>query len=129
MNQNTVWLILSAAGLVAFAVYWLMKRRKLRQSRSWPSAEGRVNSTDLSLHKTGTEQSQWFATVLYSYSVQGASYSGKLQRTYLLKGHGEKWLGGFPAGLVLAVRYNPAKPADSVLHEDEQSAASASRPS
>ncbi len=56
--------------------------------------------------------------------------AGYLVPDYLLKGHAEKWIAGFSPGLILSVRYNPVKPADSVLHEDEQSAAApASRPS
>jgi len=60
------------------------------------------------------------ATVRYSYSVQGQYYSGQLKREYMLFGRGEKWLANFPNGTSLVVRYNPAKPADSVLFENEQ---------
>ncbi len=120
MNQDSLVLAISLAVLAGVAAYWLLKQRKMRRSRSWPTAPGQVESTDTRLRSTGPQQSKWYATVGYSYTVQGTAYSGTLQRTFMMKGSADKWIRKYARGGPLSLRYNPEKPKDSVLHEDEQ---------
>jgi Protein of unknown function (DUF3592) len=120
MNQDYFWLALSIAVLAGAAVLWVLKRRKLQRARTWPKAAGQVDSAVLRLEQTGTTSSRWAAVVQYSYSVQGVTYSGRLRHTSLLKKSVEKWIGNYKTGIPLTIRYNPGKPKDSVLFENEQ---------
>ncbi len=119
-NQDYFWFIISIAFLAAVAVLWLLKKRKLRRARTWPTEAGHVDSTGLKLQQTGATSSVWVAEVHYSYTVQGAAYSGKLRRSYLLKNRAEKWMSNYRSEVPLLVRYNPGKAKDSVVFEDEQ---------
>jgi hypothetical protein len=73
------------------------------------------------LESTGNNQSKWIAVVQYSYSVQGAAFTGALRRQFLLKGSAEKWVGKYTTALSLTIRYDPANPRDSALFDDDQS--------
>jgi hypothetical protein len=119
-NQDTFWLIVSIAVLAVLALVWLLKKRKRRLARSWPTEAGHVDSTALRLQKTGATSSQWVAEVHYSYAVRGAACAGKLRRSYVLKGSAEKWIGNYRSDVPLIVRYNPDKAGDSVVLEEEQ---------
>lgn len=114
------WLAVSSAVLAAVAVVWLRRRVKLHQARRWPIGEGRVDSTVIRLERQSTYQSVFVAEVMYSYAVQGATYSGRLRRTFLLIGRAEKWTGNYASGRSLNIRYNPGKVRDSVVFEREQ---------
>jgi hypothetical protein len=52
--------------------------------------------------------------------VRGAAFTGKLSRSYMLKGRAEKWIGNYRSDVPLIVRYNPNKARDSVVLEEEQ---------
>jgi hypothetical protein len=123
MNQNNIVLAISIAVLAVFVVFWVLKRMKLRRARTWPTEAGRVDSTSLTLETTGNNQRAWVAIVKYSYSVQGAAYTGALRRQFLMKNSADKWIGRYTAGLPLAVRYDPRNAKDSVLFDKEQSVA------
>ena len=125
MNQNNIVFVISVAVLAAIVVFWVLKRMKLRRARSWPKEVGKVDATSLKLVSTGNNQSQWAAAVQYSYTVQGAAYSGALRRQFLLKGSAEKWVGKYTTGLPLTIRYDPANSKDSVVFDDDQSSAGA----
>ena len=124
-KQNLLWLGISILFLAGAAALWIRKRVRLKHARSWPTEDGRVESTAIRLQqssggKAGTTSSSYIATVTYSYTVQGQSYSGTLRRNFMLKGRAEKWTDKFTTGLPLKIRYNPSNPKDSVLFEDEQ---------
>jgi hypothetical protein len=120
VDQNSFWLVASIAVLAALAAYWVYSRLKLRRARTWPAGEGRVNSTQLRLQGTGSQQSRWIGEVTYSYDVAGVAYSGRLRRSFLLHGSATKWAEAYSNGRLLAVRYNPKNSRDSVLLEGEQ---------
>ena len=123
MNQDNVIFAISIVGLAIFAALWVRKRMKLSRARSWPVQAGKVESTQVRLQKTGDMQSKFFAGVEYSYTVQGAAYSGSVQRTFMRKGSADKWVEGYPSGLPLSVRYNPDKVGDSVVFDADQAGA------
>lgn len=123
VNQNTVWLVISIVVVAVFFAVWLRKRIKLRQAQDWPAAQGRVDSTDLRMVGSGTQQAKWIATIAYSYTVDGTARSGKVSRPFMLKGSATKWADNFTTGTAVVVRVNPKNSADSVLLEDEQGAA------
>ncbi len=121
MNQNLIVLTISIAVLAVIAALWARKRRKLKQARSWPIEAGRVDSTSLTMESTGNNQNAWVAVVKYSYTVQGAGFTGKLRKQFVLKGSADKWVGKYITGAPLTVRHDPNNAKDSVVFEDEQS--------
>ena len=121
MNQNNIVLAISLVVLAVIAVFWVLKRMKLRRALSWPKEVGKVDATTLKIESTGNNQSAWVAVVQYSYSIQGATHNGALRRQFLLKGSAEKWIGNYTTGLPLTVRYDPAHAKDSVVFDEDQS--------
>jgi hypothetical protein len=121
-RQDVLWLIISLAVLAILAVFWVLKRMKLRRARAWPTLFGRMDSSAVRLHSNGAQPagSKFVAEIKYSYSLQGQRYSGSVRRSFLIKGKADKWIGNYAHGQPLMIRYNPDKPKDSVLFEDEQ---------
>ena len=120
MNSGTFWLAISIGFLAVAAALWWRRRLRLSRARHWPTQAAIVDSTGTRLEQRGDNQSVHVAEVQYSYAVQGATHSGTLRRTFILIGRAEKWLGQYPNGRPLLVRYDPDKTGDSVLFEDEQ---------
>lgn len=120
MNQDILWLAISILVLATMAGLWLRRRVKLQRARSWPIVSAQVESTVVRLEGSGTQQSRYIADINYSYGLDGQKYSGHLRRSFMLHGRAHKWVERFPKDIVLSVRYDPVKPHDSVLFEDEQ---------
>lgn len=117
------WLGTSIVVLVGAAVLFVLKKIKLRRARSWPTEAGRVESTVVKLETSGAPpnmSSQYVAAVKYSYSVRCAVYFGSLRRSFVLKNSADRWIGRYPPGLTLIIRYNPKNAKDSVLFERDQ---------
>jgi hypothetical protein len=127
MNQDTITLVISIAVLAVIAAFWVRKRMKLNRARTWPVQAGKVDSTEVRLQSTGDMQSKFFAYVKYSYTVQGASHSGQMTRTFMRKKSADEWVGNYPSGLPVSVRVNPEKVTDSVVFDAEQSGAKVAR--
>jgi hypothetical protein len=125
MNENTIWLAVAIVVLGTAAALWARKRIKLQHARTWPMAVGQVESTSVRLESDVTQQSRYIAEIVYSYTLQGQKYSGRLRRSFMLHGRAHKWIGGYANGRVLSIRYDPANAKDSVLFEDEQAGAQA----
>ena len=119
-ESDTLWLVISLAGLAIIAIVWLRQRLKRNRARTWPAGEGHVDSTAVRLVGSGTQQSKFVAEVRYSYFVEGGNYSGVLRRSFMRKGSADKWLAGYPNGRPLVVRYDSKKAKDSMLFEREQ---------
>jgi hypothetical protein len=119
-DQNMLWLLISIGVLAVMAIFWLRQVLKRRRARTWPTGQGRVDSTAVGLVGSGTQQSKFVAEVRYSYTVEGRNYSGVLRRSFMRKGSADKWIGDYPNGRTLIVRYNSNKARDSVLFEREQ---------
>ena len=119
-NPSNFWLAISVIFLVVLAVLWVLKRIKLRRARTRPAERDRVDSAVLRLESRSPQQSAWVAEVNYSYAVRGTSCSGRLRRQFMRKKSAEKWIGSYRSDLPLTPRYNPAKPRDSVLFDNDQ---------
>jgi hypothetical protein len=120
MNQDTIWFSASILLIGALLAFWVRDRIKRKRARAWPAAPGRVESSSVKLQGSGTQQSRYIANVIYSYDLDGESYSGHLQRSFILHGRAHGWIESFPKGRAITVRYNPQKVGDSLLFEDEQ---------
>ncbi len=121
-RQDGLWLAISLGTVAILAVFWVLRRMKLRRARTWPAQFGRLDSTAVRLYSNGGQAagSKFIAELKYSYSAQGQQYSGGLSRSFLLKARADRWIGNYAIGQRVMVRYNPAKPRDSVIFEDEQ---------
>lgn len=125
-TQSLVWLVISVVTLATVILLWMRQRAKLKRARTWPTVAGRVYSTEVRLETTGSgpngvRQSAYFAIVTYSYSAQNESYSGLLRHRFMSEKRAEGWAKDYPADRSLLIHYNPDKPAESMLFEDEQS--------
>jgi hypothetical protein len=118
--QQNFWLGVSFLCLVGMAVFYVLKRIKLRRARFWPVEGGRVDSTSVRLVDRGEHQSVFLADVNYTYVVAEATYAGRLERSFMRKSSAEKWLAPYNSGLPLTVRYNPRDAKQSVILEAEQ---------
>jgi hypothetical protein len=125
LDQDKFISAISIVVVATAAVFWLLKRMKLRRARSWPSEVGRVESSSVRLESGGGQpgSAAYYAELKYSYTVQGRSYSGGLRRRFILKGRADKWIGKYSSGNPLTVRYNANKVEDSLLLESDQAGA------
>ncbi len=108
-NILLVWGLL--AGTAAGMVRWWRRRA----STSWPSCQGTVSS-----HRVRKEGHHYLAEVTYSYSVNGDYYSGFLEQTTLTRKKADRLAQKFPAGMMVVVRIDPARPERSVTRLDDQ---------
>jgi hypothetical protein len=123
MTAGVVFLLIGVA-VIAFSIR--VKGRTLRRFRSWPAATGVVTEQEVSSGTLTTTE-----TVLqimhYSYLVNGAKYSGKLQ-IIIGKTMGENvrkqaFLDSYPVGRSLEVHYDPADPSKSLIEAGSESGA------
>jgi hypothetical protein len=126
---------LLAVSLSVYLYRWRRRWSVASRAQNWPRADGIVNSSyDLDENATALSpqnwrseedddrdyEPRWSTAIQYTYHVSGEIYSG----TYFLPatssdGHiaaesGRAWL-----GKKIVVRYNPAKPDESVFLEQD----------
>jgi hypothetical protein len=88
--------------------------------RSWPIVQGRVCSTSPSPHRTMLG-SGWTVELSYFYSIGGEAYSGWFRCNLWDKESAEALLNQYTRDVDIRVRYNLARPEESVvLLEDIQ---------
>lgn len=107
--------ILLVWGLLAGAVAATARWWRRRASTNWTSCQGTVSS-----HRVRREGHYYLAEVTYSYSVNGEYYSGFLERMAFTRKTAERTADKFPAGMMVVVRVNPARPEISVTRLDDQ---------
>jgi hypothetical protein len=122
IDQDQVISAISALVLAILTALWFMGRAKLRRARNWPTVQGRIESTSVTLKSGGGQpgSAAYYAEVKYSYTVQEQTYFGSLRRRFILKGRADKWVETYSKANVLMVRYNPQKIKDSVLLKNDQ---------
>lgn len=88
-------------------------------SRSWPSAEGVIESSEMKKVRKHDNGTAWQPKVKYRYQVDGRDYVGgniayhmQGQNSY---GASSGTLSLYPSGAVTTVYYDPGKPSRSVL--------------
>src|SRR6266704_3658945 len=109
LNQDLVVSAISVLVLATLTALWLMRRAKLRRARNWPTMQGRIESTSVTLKSGGGQprSAAYYAEVKYSYTVQEQVYFGSLRHRFILKGRADKWVERYSKGNTLTVRYNP----------------------
>jgi hypothetical protein len=111
------WVFLTVA--VCLLAYTSVQLYRYRGSDSWPTLEGFIEGHP-ELHAWGGDGKSYYATLFYSYSVDGESYSGTwespsgIKKQRLLDTIAAK----LPSGSRVRVRYNPRKPEMSMADID-----------
>ena len=112
-----------------FFIIGLINRARVQKALTWPTASGRVASTEVKIHKSSTRRSgggytnttTYEPVVYYTYSVGGQSYTGR-RLSYGGFQAGEQSardkIASYPDGSLVQVHYNPGKPQDAVLELD-----------
>lgn len=108
--------------LTCLVIYWISRIIRYWRSDSWTLTSGKVKSYDKPTYMGDTRKGTCFTQVRYSYSVNDREYSGAwltptLRNVVAL----EEWLAKeLPVGKEVSVRYDPRKPARSVLADGPQ---------
>src|SRR6266702_8850738 len=104
-NQDQVIFAMPVLTLATLTAIWLMRRAKLRRARNWPTMQGRIESTSVTLKSGGGQpgSAAYYAEVKYSYTVQEQTYFGSLRHRFSLKGRADKWAERYSKGNALTV--------------------------
>jgi len=95
-------------------------RVRIRRWRSWPIVQGRICSA-LPSPQRAMFGAGWAAEFSYFYSIGGEAYSGWFRCDFWDKESARTLLNQYTREADIRVRYNPAKPEESVvLLEDIQ---------
>ena len=121
-NQDQVITTISILVLAILTALWLMRRMRLQRARNWPTMQGRVETTSVTLESGGGQpgSAAYYGEVKYSYTVQQQTYFGSARCRFMLKGRANKWIERYSKGNALTVSYNPQKFEDSVLLENDK---------
>jgi uncharacterized protein DUF3592 len=110
------WIYL-AVGICLLA-YAGVQFYRFRGSTSWPTLEGIIEGRP-EVHAWGGSTKSYYATLFYSYSVEGESYSGTWESP---SGKKQQILdtitAKLPSGSRVRVRYNPRNPEMSMADID-----------
>lgn len=122
-------LVVAGTGLI----FWAGPSLKVaRESANWPTAQGRIlssektyvtsSTTSTSNSSTvagGTTRKSWTSyrpSISYSYTVDGSEYeSTRLELGSIDMGRTDEYLEDFPEGKEVTVHYNPEDPEQAVL--------------
>ncbi len=120
MGAGVVFLLI---GVAVIALSISVKGRTRRRFQSWPAAAGVVTEQELASGTLTTTQTTR-QIMRYSYTVNGAEYSGTLQMI-MGKTMGENvrkqaFLDDYPVGKSLEVHYDPADPSKSLIEAESE---------
>jgi hypothetical protein len=119
MTFQTTLAVISCilVGLAAL-LYGLYQRNKLQSCKTWPQAIATIRKAEV-LRDTGPDSSGYLVSVLYDYSVNGASHQGSRvgfrQRAYIRKKSAQAVVDRYPPNTTVPVFYDPEKPSEGVL--------------
>ena len=119
MDSDVFWSVAAILGLGVFAYAGLRRMLRRRAARAWPAVTGAVSSSKLEIQDRG-DQPMHVASLTYSYLIDGATYSGQHEHTFVLHGRAVKWIARYQEGAAVRIRYDAENVGDSVLLEDEQ---------
>ena len=121
-----VALFIAAIFLGGFAL-GIADAKKGYESKSWPTAEGKILSTEIEARKSTSRDSRtrrertttsYHGVVKYEYLVSGQTHQSD-RISYKSYGgsqeHAKMVVAAYPVGSPVTVHYNPGKPAESVL--------------
>jgi hypothetical protein len=99
-----------------------------RQSRSWPSAQGRITKSDLvvkekrvgKLGKSSRKRKMRYASIEYRYQVDGIKYKSN-RVTFGMSESADELVAEYPYNSSVSVYYDPTDPSSAVLLPEESS--------
>lgn len=100
--------------IIVFLYRVLVRRIREKRSRGWPSAHGKV--------VTSESQDVFYpvAEVIYTYTADGKRYSGAHRRGFLFRNSAKEYADRFVPESELIVRYKPDQPTESVVWDKDQ---------
>ena len=107
-----VWAAFVVAGWSVPVWRWLQRRR----ASSWPSADGRIESVEVTkpLFSVSSRRGHYVAELGYSYSVAGTPYRGRYKKDFPTEPEADEFIRDLKTKPV-EVHYSPSKPASSAL--------------
>ena len=106
-------ILVNLLALAAGAAIAGFRKSRLRAGQSWPTAEGTIESAKVEYQGGGNHQNV-YATVAYSYAVEGEYYSGFYSRPAGHDGVAHQMLEPFHPGDKLLIHYHPGNAEKSV---------------
>jgi len=108
---------------VIFLVIMFTTRKKAEAAKSWPTAQGTVLSSELSIHQDydsddHSSSTSYQPVVQYSYSVMGNQYTGSkiaFGANQFDRNTAQNMVNRYIAGNPVSVYYDPNDPAKAVL--------------
>jgi len=111
--------ILFVGGLMAYQHLTKPIAREAEASKKWPTVQGSVISSKLSLRKDNEGKTMYAPDINYTYSVDGKEYTGTNIRTIdgstSMKQSVKKQLEKYAKGTSVKVYYDPEFPDSAVL--------------
>ena len=104
-------------GIAVVGSRW-RRRWEGRASEGWPTVFGTIEQ-----RYVDDEDRTPYATIAYSYSVNGEYYAGFVRQAFPISNQAEKFLENYPRDAKVMIRYNPHKPSYSVLRDEDQAVA------
>jgi hypothetical protein len=120
-----LWLAVLVGGWLLSSWRWLKRRR----AAGWPTADGRIESTEVTKPNFSftTKRGYYLAQSGYSYSVAGSIHSGLYKREFPTQPAADDFV-RYLKGKAVAVRYSPSKPSLSMVLEPDIEAVLQNRP-
>lgn len=118
--------IVAVIFLVLVGALWIYSKVRRHQARSWPTANGKVESCETKYETTGYDPEthistkKWVVRMNYSYTVEGTTHSGQARRSFNGQEDAEEWEVDFKPGQALIIRYSAKKHSSSELFEEDQ---------
>ncbi len=117
-------LMLGAIGVVLIVLY-IRNKQKGEASKSWPSTQGRIISTNIRVDESDDEdlpRVTYIPEVHFEYQFGDTVYQGKRisfgsEPSFGSREKALNFLRQYPVGRVVAVFYNPEKPTEAVLSQ------------
>lgn len=124
--SGTITLILGVIFIILGLVFLIINnanRKKTQKALSWPVARGTVTHIEIKEHTSvddedGATSTTYEPVVEYTYQVMGQPYTSRriaYGASQFDKNTAHQKMVQYPQGKVVEVRYNPDKPAESVL--------------
>jgi hypothetical protein len=115
------WIAVSPFYLVGviFILMALINTKRAKASLTWPSAQGRITSSQVAEHSDEDYGDSYRPKVEYEYGVAGRTYSGKRiafgPTGSLSEARVRATAESYKVGTTVEVFYNPARPDDATL--------------
>lgn len=104
---------------MAIMLFWGRQVVQGLRSRSWPTAPGVVVTSGVEEVKLAEHGTRYEPEVTYRYTVDGRTYTGRRWRfgatAAFNRTQAGRLVARYPVGEAIAVRYDPFRPATSVL--------------